>query len=93
MGIVTAHAIRRFKGLILVRLLQVRTLDVMTIYTERGRRLGEMKIEFGLANLSRFVGNVATVAAHVEGGMAAAFLRHIRPGRMTAQAEILFRVP
>jgi hypothetical protein len=92
-GIVTAHAIGRLKRLILVRLLQVRALDVMTIYTERGRRLGEMKIEFGLANLSRFVGNVASVAAHVERGMAAAFLRHIQPGGMAAQAEVFFLIP
>jgi hypothetical protein len=92
-GIVTAHAIGRFERLVLVRLLQVCALDVMTIYAESGRRLGEMKIEFGLADLPRFVRNVAGFAAHVEGGMAAAFLRHIQPGGMAAQAEVFFLIP
>jgi len=92
-GIVTAHAIGRFERLILVRLLQVRTLDVMAIYAEGGRRLGEMKIEFGLADLPRFVRDVAGFAAHVEGGMPAAFFGHIQPGRMAAQAEVFFLVP
>jgi len=92
-GIVTAHAIGRFERLILVRLLQVRTLDVMAIYAEGGRRLGEMKIEFGLADLPRLVRNVASFAAHVEGGMSAAFFGHIQPGRMAAEAEVFFLIP
>ena len=92
MGIMTAHAVGRFKGLVLVRLLQIRALRVMAIYTKRGRRLGEMKIEFGLADLPRFVSNVACVATHVEGSMATAFLGNIQPSRMAAEAEVLFLV-
>ena len=52
-----------------------------------------MKVELGLANLARFVGDVASLAAHVEGRMAAAFLRHVFTGLVAAQAEILFLVP
>jgi len=34
------------------------------------------------------VGEVAGFAAHVEGGMAAALLRHIQPGLMAGEAEV-----
>jgi len=52
-----------------------------------------MKVELGLADLPGFVRDVAAVAAHVEGGMAAAFLGHVHAGLMTAQAQVLFLVP
>ena len=52
-----------------------------------------MKIELGLANLSRFVGEVAGIASHIQGSVAAAFLRHIHTRVVTAEAEILFLVP
>ncbi len=92
MRIVTSQAVRFIKWLVLMRFLQVRALGVMAIQTKRRRGLGQMKVELGLANLSRFMGEVASLASHIEGGMAAAFLRHVHARLVAAQTEILFLV-
>jgi len=90
---VTGQAIGLFERLVLVRFLEGRVFYVMAIHTKRGRRLGQMEVELGLADLAGFVGDVAGVAAHIERGMTAAFLRHIRTRVVTTEAEILFLVP
>ena len=90
--IVAAHAIGRLEGLILVRLLQVGVLYVVAIEAKRRRRLGEMKVELGLADLPCLVRDVAGVAAHVEGGVAAAFLGNVHAGLVATQAKILFLI-
>jgi len=91
-GIVTAHAIRALEGLVLVCLLQVGTLDIMTVEAQRRRRLGEVIVELDFANLPRLVRGVAGVAAHVESGVPAAFLGNIEAGRVATKAEIFFLV-
>lgn len=91
-GIVTADAIRGLERLVLVRLLQVGTLDVMAIEAQSGRRFGEVIVELNFANLSGLVRDVAGVAAHVESGVAAAFGRDIEAGRVASKAEIFFLV-
>src|ERR1022692_1182792 len=93
MWIVTAHAIGCFEWLVLVRFLQVSALCVVAIKAKRRRRFGEMKIELDLADLAGFVRDVASVAAHVEGRVPAAFLGNVYAGLVTAQAEVLFLVP
>jgi len=75
-----------------VRFLEVRLFYVMAIHAKRRRRFGEMEVELGLADLAGFVGDVAGVAAHIERGMTAAFLRHIRTRVVAAEAEVLFLV-
>ena len=44
-----------------------------------GHSLGQVLVELGLADFSDFVGDVAGIAAHVESGVAAAFLGDIQP--------------
>src|SRR5579872_4574973 len=90
MGIVTGEAISFFKRLVLVSLLQVGALGVMAIDAESGRGLGQMKIEFLLADLAGLVGHVAGFAAHIESGVAAAFLGNVQAGVMATEAEIFF---
>ena len=92
MRIVAAHAIGGFKRLVLVSLLQVRAFYVMASDTKFGHSLGKMEVELGLADLSGFVGNVTTVAAHIERGVPAAFLGYVQTGFMATQAEIFFSV-
>ena len=90
--IVTAHAVGLRERLVLVRFLQVGALYVVTIDAQRRRSFGQMKVELHLAGLARFVGGVAGVAAHVEGGVAAALLRDVDADLVAAQAEILLLV-
>lgn len=78
--IVTAHAVRSFEGLILVRLLQVSTLHIMAVDTERRGSFGQVIIELRLTYLAGFVRGVAGVAAHIESGVAAAFLGNVQAG-------------
>ena len=92
MWIVTAQAIRRLEWLVLMRLLQVVAFYVVAIDAKRWGRLGEMIVELSLAHLTRFVRDVAGVAAHVEGCMPAAFLGNIEAGRVATKAEVFFLV-
>lgn len=92
MGIVTSQAVRFIEWLVLVRFLQVRALGVMAIQTKRWRGLGQVKVELGLANLSRFMGKVASLASHIERRMPAAFLRHVHASLVATKAEVLFLV-
>ena len=48
-----------------------------------------MELEFAVRASARLVGNVAGVAAHVEGGVPAPLLRSGQPHCVTLQAEIL----
>lgn len=93
MRIVAGQAIRRSERLVLVRLLQIGALGIMAIQAERRRRFGQMEIELRLSNLARLVRRVASLAAHVEGGVAAAVLPQIlRPNFMAGEAKIIFLV-
>ena len=89
MRIVATGAVRRREGLIVMRFLQGRILDVVTIDADSGSALGQMKIKLGLAGFSRLMGCVAGVASHVEGGMAAALFGDVQSLSMAIQAEIL----
>lgn len=91
-GVVTAHAIRGLEGLVLVRLLQVGTLDIMTVEAQRRRRLGEVIVELDFPDLSRLMCGVAGIATHVESGVPAAFLGNIEAGRVATKAEVFFLV-
>jgi hypothetical protein len=87
---VASEAICFVEGLVLVRLLQVSILGVVAIHTERRRRFGQMEIELGLPNLAGLMRDVASVAAHVEGGVAAAvFPRVFRANLVAGEAEII----
>ena len=90
--IVAAHAIGSFKGLVLMSLLQVRAFYVMASDTKFGHSFGEMEVELGLTDFSRFVGDMATVAAHIESGVAAAFLGYVQSSFMAAQAKVFFLI-
>ena len=90
--IVAGQAIGLFERLVLVRLLQVGVLHIVAIDAQRGSVLGQMVIKLALAPLARLVRDVASVAAHVEGGVAASLLWNIRSLRVAAQAEIVFLI-
>jgi hypothetical protein len=93
MRIVATHAICLLEWLVVMRFLQVSALHVMAINTQRRWSFGQVIIELWLPNFARFVRGVASVAAHIEGRMSAAFLRNIYAGVVAAQAEVLFLVP
>jgi len=82
--IVAAHAIGSFKRLVLVSLLQVRAFYVMASDTKFGNSFGKMEVKLSLADLSGFVGNVTTVAAHIERRVPAAFLGYVQTRFMAA---------
>src|SRR5580692_2260186 len=92
MWIVTAQAIRRLEWLVLMRLLQVVAFYVVAIDAKRWGRLGEMIVELSLAHLTRFVRDVAGVAAHVEGCMPAAFLGNVLADPVATQTEVFFLI-
>jgi len=89
MRIVTAGAVRLFERLVLVRILQGSVFHIVAIDAERRSRFGQMEIKLGLSDLANLVRNVAGVAAHIESGVAAAFLRNIQSLLMAIEAEIL----
>jgi len=92
--VVAGQAIRFVERLALVRLLQVGTLGIVAIKTERGRRFGQMEIELNLPDFAGLVGDVAGIAAHVQCGMAAAVLPGILRALVVAgEAEIIFFIP
>jgi hypothetical protein len=73
-------------------LLQVRALGIVTVQTERRRRLRQVEIKLGLSNLSGLVRDVAGVTTHVQGGVSATFCRDIQSRVVAAQAEVLFLI-
>lgn len=90
--IVTADAVRSFEGLVLVRLLQVGTLHIMAVDTKCRRSFSQVIIELRLTHLARLVRGVASVATHIERGMAAAFLGNIQASVVAAQAQVFFLI-
>src|SRR5208283_3316290 len=86
--IVATHAIGRSKRLILMCFLQVGALYVMAIHTQGRWRFGQMKIKLDLAYLTGLMRDVAGVASHIEGRMAAAFVGHVHPGLVAAKAKV-----
>jgi ABC-type Fe3+-siderophore transport system permease subunit len=90
--IMTAHAVGAFEGLVLMRLLQAGILDVVALHTQRGRSFGQMIVKLDFPDLSGFVGDMAGFAAHIQGSVAAAFLRNIHAGGMAGQAEVLLLI-
>jgi hypothetical protein len=65
------------KRLPLVCLDETRIFDVMAIYAECRDSLRQVIIEFLFSLFADVMGGVASVTAHVESGVPAAFLRHI----------------
>jgi hypothetical protein len=92
MRIVAADAVRSFEGLVLVRLLQVSTLHIMAVDAESRRSFGQVIIKLRFPHLAGLMRGVASVAAHIEGGMAAPFLGNIQAGVVAAQAEVFFLI-
>src|SRR5208283_393377 len=90
--IVATHAIGRSKRLILMCFLQVGALYVMAIHTQGRWRFGQMKIKLDLAYLTGLMRDVAGVASHIEGRMAAAFVGHVHPGLVAAKAKVFLLV-
>ena len=80
MRIVALEAVGRGEGLVVVGLLQVCILGIVAIEAERRRGLGQMEAVFRGWLGAGFVGDVAGVAAHIERGVAASFLRDIQAG-------------
>ena len=89
MWIVTAHAIRGCERLVLVRFLQVSAFHIVAIHAKRRRSFGEMKVELDFADLSRFMRGMAGIAAHIQGGVPAAFRGNVFAGLVATQAQIL----
>ena len=90
--IVAVRANGAREGLTFVRFNQLTVLDVVTISAQRRSDLRQVKVKLGLARLASLMRHMTSLAAHIESGMAAAFLRHIQTRFVTTQAEILFLV-
>lgn len=89
MRVVTGGAVRGRKRLIVMRLLQRRILHVVAIHAECGSSLSEVIIELRFANFSNFVSRMASVASHIERGMAASLLWDVESLLVAIEAEIL----
>jgi len=90
MRIVTAGAIRLIEWLIIVRLLKVGAGGIVTVQTQLRNALGQVVIEFLLAQFTGLVCDMAGAAAHVEGSMPAAALGNIHAHRVACEAKVLF---
>lgn len=90
MGIMAGEAIGRRERLPLVGLHQICVLNIMTVDAERGRVFGQMEIKFALASLTRLMRDVASVASHVERGVATTLFRNVETLRVAGKAKIVF---
>lgn len=75
-----------------MRLLQIRVLGVVAVYTQGWDRLGEMKLVFRGGLWSGLMREMASVAAGVERRVAAAFVGHMKTYLVAPEAKILFLV-
>src|SRR5689334_22012323 len=89
MRIVTLHAVCTAKWLTLMRFLQICGLRIVAIDAQSRSSFLQMEIEFLLARLARLVRSVASVAAHIERSVAAAFFRNVQALRMAIEAQVL----
>src|SRR5215469_877701 len=87
--IVTGRAIRGSKWLIVMRLLQGSVFYVMAVDAKRRRSLRQVEIEFSFSRVTRLVRRVASIATHVECGMAATLRRNVQSLRVAIKAEVL----
>ena len=90
MGIMALQTVCRAEGLVLMSFLQASIVGIVALHAERRSRLGEMEPIFRRRFRAGLVGNVASVAAHVERGMTAALFGHIQSRLVAVAAEILF---
>jgi hypothetical protein len=65
-------AIRIRKRLTIVRFRQLVVFRVVTVSAQGGDRLGQVKVEFGFADLATLMRHVTAVTTHVQGRVAAA---------------------
>src|ERR1039457_3076953 len=86
--VVALHAIGGGERLPLMRLDQARVLGIMAIEAQRRRRLGQVIVELDLALLADLMGDVASVATHIQRGVPAAFVGNVESLRMAGQAEV-----
>ena len=82
------RAVGRPKGLSLVSLDEGFVLDVVAVDAECRDSLGQVTVKFLLSLFADFVGRVAGVTSHVEGGMAAAFFRNVQALVMAIETEV-----
>ena len=87
--IVALHAVGGGERLPLVRLDQARVLGIVAIEAQRRSRLGQVIVELDLALLADLVGDVASLATHVQRGVPAALLGNVQSLGVAAQAEVL----
>src|SRR5579863_732639 len=78
MGVVALQAICCGERLILMRLLQTGVLRIVTIQAKCWSGLGEMEQVLLRRFGAGLVGDMAGVAAHIEGRMSAALLRYVQ---------------
>jgi len=88
-GIVASQAVGFFKGLVLMRLRQLRILGVVTIDAERRSILGQVFGKLAVGRITDFVGDVAGFAPHVEGSMAAALGRRVETHVVALQTKVV----
>ena len=88
MRIVAGKAVGLGDRLILMCLGDRRILRIVAVDAQRRSIFGQMEVEFALAGVAGFVGDVASVAAHIERRVPAAALGHVHPGLVASQTEV-----
>ncbi len=91
--IVAGQAVGGGKWLIVVRLGQLLVSGVVAVEAERRRILGQMKTVVALGGIPGLVRDVASITAHVECRVSAAFFRNIETLVVATQTQILLTVP
>jgi hypothetical protein len=77
----------------MMRFRQARVLRIVAIQAKSRSILGEMELILPLIGLADLMSCMARVAAHVQSGVAAAFLRNVQTLRMTLEAQVLIFIP
>src|SRR5664279_1529082 len=87
--VVALHAIGGGERLPLMRFDQARVLGIVAIEAQGRRRFGQVIVELDLALLADFVGDVASLTTHVEGGVTAALWGDVEALDVAGEAKIL----
>src|ERR1035441_9278018 len=89
MRIVALHTIGGSERLPLMRLNQTCRPWIVAIEAQRRSRLGQVIVELDLALLADLVGDVASVATHVQRRVPAAFVGNVQSLLVAGQTEVL----
>ena len=89
MRIVAGQAVGLFDRLVLMRFGDLRVFGIVTIQAQRRRSLGQMVTKLAIRIAAALVNGMAGIAVHIERRVTAALGRHVQPGGVAIQTEIV----